>query len=109
VRITASGSPFASQITWCFEPLRARSTGLGPVRSPYKDPDVRAVHTGIRQVQAVGRAQLGRHTLVQLYSAERSTWKSILPPDMEAIRRRLSVQWVCFRLWRRAASACTLK
>jgi hypothetical protein len=28
---TASGMPCASVITWCFEPGRARSTGLGPV------------------------------------------------------------------------------
>src|SRR5271156_1288796 len=31
---TASGIPCPSVITWSFEPVRARSTGLGPVFGP---------------------------------------------------------------------------
>jgi hypothetical protein len=38
VRVTASGSPFRSQIRWCLEPVLARSTGLGPVCSPLLEP-----------------------------------------------------------------------
>ncbi len=34
VNVTARGMPWPSQITWCFEPGRRRSTGEGPVFSP---------------------------------------------------------------------------
>ena len=34
VRGTASGMPAASVIRWCLDPLRPRSTGLGPTWSP---------------------------------------------------------------------------
>jgi hypothetical protein len=34
VSVTASGMPPASQIRWCLEPGRARSTGEGPTWSP---------------------------------------------------------------------------
>ena len=34
VRLTASGTPEASTRTWCLEPGRPRSTGLGPVFEP---------------------------------------------------------------------------
>ena len=34
VRLTASGMPPASQIRWCLEPGRPRSTGDGPTWSP---------------------------------------------------------------------------
>ncbi len=34
VRVTARGVPRPSQITWCLEPGRRRSTGEGPVFSP---------------------------------------------------------------------------
>ena len=34
VRVTASGMPPASQIRWCLEPGRPRSTGDGPTWSP---------------------------------------------------------------------------
>ena len=40
---TASGMPCASVITWCFEPGRARSTGLGPVLGRLHRPHMRAV------------------------------------------------------------------
>src|SRR4051812_3891181 len=36
VSATASGMPVASTKRWCFEPVRERSTGDGPVRSPPK-------------------------------------------------------------------------
>src|SRR5438105_3025198 len=38
VSVAASGMPPASVITWCFEPVRARSTGLGPVLAPLLAP-----------------------------------------------------------------------
>src|SRR5690242_8247982 len=34
VSVAASGMPPASVITWCLDPARARSTGLGPVLAP---------------------------------------------------------------------------
>ena len=34
VSVTAKGMPWPSQITWCLEPARRRSTGEGPVFSP---------------------------------------------------------------------------
>jgi hypothetical protein len=36
VSVTASGTPAASTNRWCLEPVRARSTGEGPVRPPSK-------------------------------------------------------------------------
>jgi len=36
VNVIANGSPPASVSRWCFEPVRARSTGEGPVWSPPK-------------------------------------------------------------------------
>ncbi len=36
VSVSANGTPRASVSRWCFEPVRARSTGEGPVRSPPK-------------------------------------------------------------------------
>jgi hypothetical protein len=34
VSVTASAMPLPSVITWCLDPVRARSTGLGPVLAP---------------------------------------------------------------------------
>ena len=34
VKRQASGNPPASTTTWCLEPGRQRSTGLGPVAAP---------------------------------------------------------------------------
>jgi hypothetical protein len=34
VMLTSSGSPPASQIRWCLQPARARSTGEGPTWAP---------------------------------------------------------------------------
>ena len=43
---TASGMPCASVIRWCFEPGRARSTGLGPVLGHPSVPGVLYVVVG---------------------------------------------------------------
>ena len=65
VRVTASGMPPASQIRWCLEPGRARSTGEGPTWSPFERAHVRPVDGAAVQVQPVGGAQLGEQQLVQ--------------------------------------------
>src|SRR3954465_7084642 len=43
VSVTASGMPAGSQIRWCLEPVRPRSTGDGPVKAPLKSTYVTAV------------------------------------------------------------------
>jgi len=43
VRLIASGMPPESVIRWRFEPMRARSTGEGPVWSPQKGTDMAAI------------------------------------------------------------------
>jgi hypothetical protein len=40
VKVTASGTPAASTSRWCLEPVRARSTGEGPVSPHLKSADV---------------------------------------------------------------------
>jgi hypothetical protein len=47
VRLTASGMPPASQIRWCLEPGRPRSTGDGPTWSPLsvEGPPVKRVRS----------------------------------------------------------------
>ncbi|CAL9330829.1 hypothetical protein SUDANB58_00065 [Streptomyces sp. enrichment culture] len=59
---SARGTPVASQITWCLEPGRLRSTGSGP---PPERPDVGAADHRPRHVQPAGGPQPGRQHLVQ--------------------------------------------
>jgi transposase len=46
------GMPLASTNRWCLEPVRARSTGDGPVRSPPKDIESETLRRAVRQVEA---------------------------------------------------------
>ena len=65
VRITARGVPRPSQITWCLEPGRRRSTGEGPVFSPPFGPHMRAIHHSAGPVQLPLVLQLVQQHLVQ--------------------------------------------
>jgi len=65
VRVTASGRPPASQIRWCLEPGRARSTGEGPTWSPFERAHVGAVDRAPVQVQLAEGAQLVQQQRVQ--------------------------------------------
>jgi hypothetical protein len=65
VNVAASGSPLASTIRWCLEPVRPRSTGEGPVRAPLKSADVAGVHDGARPVQPADRVQAPQQLAVQ--------------------------------------------
>ena len=44
VKVPASGTSAASTSRWCLEPVRARSTGEGPLRPPSKSADVAWVY-----------------------------------------------------------------
>ena len=66
VRMTASGVPAPSVMTWCFEPVLARSTGLGPVWAAFHRSQMRAVDHRLGPVELVGPAQFGQQQLVQL-------------------------------------------
>lgn len=66
VRITASGVPCPSVIRWCFDPVRPRSTGLGPVWLPFYGPHVAGVDHRTRPVEAGRRVELGQQHLVEL-------------------------------------------
>ncbi len=58
VNVMAKGTPCPSQITWCFEPGRRRSTGEGPVFSPPLCPHVRAVNNRPGPVELASVLQL---------------------------------------------------
>jgi hypothetical protein len=58
--------PCASVITWCLEPVRARSTGLGPFWAALQRAHVRTVDHRLGPVQRPGAVQLGQRQLVQL-------------------------------------------
>jgi hypothetical protein len=55
-RDTASGIPVASTRRWCFEPVRERSTGEGPVRSPQRT----RAHGSHRPPRATSRSRRPR-------------------------------------------------
>ncbi|MEA2497560.1 MAG: hypothetical protein QOJ29_5471 [Thermoleophilaceae bacterium] len=57
--------PPASTRRWCFEPVRERSTGDGPVRSPQKGAHMRAADGGARPVDRASRVELLQQTLMQ--------------------------------------------
>jgi hypothetical protein len=57
VNVTAKGRPCPSQITWCFEPGRRRSTGEGPVFSPPLCSHVRTVNNRAGPVDTLAAAQ----------------------------------------------------
>ena len=63
---TVSGLPRPQTIRWCLEPLRERSTGLGPVLAPPKRPHVRAVDRRSRPVDPLRLVELREQQLVQL-------------------------------------------
>src|SRR3954447_24341612 len=65
VSATASGIPVASTNRWCFEPVRERSTGDGPVRSPQKGTHMRSVDGGTRPIDRARRVQPGEQLLMQ--------------------------------------------
>src|SRR3954469_1896636 len=62
---TDSGMPAPSVRTWCFEPGRARSTGLGPLWATPRGPDMRGVDDRPRPVQLPRAVQLSQQQLVQ--------------------------------------------
>ena len=62
---TANGIPCPSVIRWCFEPVLARSTGLGPVLGRLESPDVRTVDHHPRPVHDTRGVQFGQQVLVQ--------------------------------------------
>ena len=62
---TVSGVPRPQTIRWCLEPLRERSTGLGPVLRPPKRPHVRAVDRRSRPVDPLRLIELREQQLVQ--------------------------------------------
>jgi len=64
--IACSGSPFASQRMWYFDPALPRSVGLGPVSSPPFRPHRHPIDTAARPVQ-----QLRIGELVETALAER--------------------------------------
>ena len=63
---TASGIPCASVIRWCFEPGRARSTGLGPVLGRPSAPAHGSCQSPPATSQRAGGVQLRQQRLVQL-------------------------------------------
>jgi hypothetical protein len=65
VGLTASGMSPASQIRWCLEPGRPRSTGEGPTWAPVEGAHVRAVDRAAVQVQLAVGAQLVQQQFVQ--------------------------------------------
>src|SRR3954452_24953197 len=62
---TCSGNPPRSPAAWILEPGLPRSTGLGPVRSPFECAHVHAVDTRPRPVDLPGRAEPVEPRLVQ--------------------------------------------
>jgi len=65
VSVQASGSPLASTRRWCFEPVLALSTGLGPVAEPpFRLHVARAGHRP-RPLDLARSAQLGQEERVQ--------------------------------------------
>ena len=68
VRIAASGMPFTSVMTWCFEPFFPRSVRLGPTFAPPQNrPHGGAVHDRPREVDLVGPAQPCQQGVVDLF------------------------------------------
>ena len=65
VRVTARGMPWPSQITWCLEPGRRRSTGEGPVFSPPLLPAHASCQRPHETSPAAGVLQLVQEHLVQ--------------------------------------------
>lgn len=84
VRITASGVPWPSVIRWCFDPDRARSTGLGPVWSPFCGPHVAGIDDGPRPVETGRRVQLGQQHFVQALPDAGLVPVAQLPPARHA-------------------------
>lgn len=65
VRLNVVGMPPPSVITWCLEPGRARSTGLGPLLGRAAPPAQASCRSSLATVQLPGRVQLGQKRLVQ--------------------------------------------
>src|SRR3712207_5824924 len=63
--VARSGMAAASQIRWCFEPLRPRSTGEGPVRAPLKSAYVARVDDPPRPVDLAGGVEAAQQLAVQ--------------------------------------------
>jgi hypothetical protein len=65
VRLIASGIPLESVSRWCLEPVRARSTGDGPVKAPLKSTKVAGVDNAGRPVDPGGRVEAAQQLAVQ--------------------------------------------
>jgi hypothetical protein len=66
----AAGQPIASGMLpesvsrWCFEPVRARLSGEGPVKAPLKSTDMASVDDTGRPVDPTGRVQAAQQLAV---------------------------------------------
>lgn len=63
---TDKGRPVRSVIRWIFEPYLPRSTGFGPVRSPFSGPHVHRVDRAPRPVQVAAGAEFVQDQAVEL-------------------------------------------
>ena len=61
----ANGMPAGSTSRWCFEPVRPRSTGDGPVKAPLKSADMSAIDHRRRPVDRASRVEALEHRLVR--------------------------------------------
>lgn len=83
VSVIARGTPPASVIRWCLEPLRARSTGEGPVKPPLKSADMAAVHHRCRPIDSSDAVEAAQQLLMQL-----GEHTGPLPLDQPPVRDR---------------------
>lgn len=67
VNVTARGTPLASQIRWCFEPVLPLSIGLGAGSGAPFRPDVGGVHARAGLVALPCRVQLCQQHPVQAF------------------------------------------
>src|SRR3954469_9333423 len=92
VSVTASGMPAVSQIRWCLEPVRPRSTGDGPVKAPLKSTYVTAVGDRRGPVDRPGRVEALKQRLVRALSHARPLRVAQAPPRGHARAAHLAGQ-----------------
>ena len=80
----ASGIPPESVSRWCLEPVRARSTGEGPVKAPLKSTDVAAIDHRGGPVDQPGRVEPPQQLAVQ--RREHPSGLPLLQPAMRGRR-----------------------